>query len=70
MHVHTKVRPGLATHDVFAERRLRAWRRDIRYMFLLSLIVYTLVYIQALSPLCLVSHFLARTHNLNRDGAA
>lgn len=40
-NMHTKVCPGLATHDVFAERRLGAWRPDIRYAFLPSLPTYT-----------------------------
>jgi hypothetical protein len=43
-HDCTKVWPGrLATHDVFAERRLRAWRSDIRYTIMSSyLFIYSI----------------------------
>lgn len=54
-HECTKVWPGLATHDVFAERRLRAWRPDIRYTLLPSLTIHSIHTVSLTRALCNLS---------------
>lgn len=54
-NIHTKVCPGLATHDVFSERRLGAWRPDIRYTFLSSLSICTFCTVFSIGN-CVTSH--------------